>query len=405
MVRKISLFGYGKTMKSLGKILAPCAIYDDSFSTESTDFYGNLLLPPSAFKPAESSLEIISPGIPPHWDLAKKARNLTSEYDYFYANGAPFSIWISGTNGKTTTTEMTQTLLKSRGSVCGGNIGTPICELPRDAAIWTLETSSFTLHYTNRAAPNIYILLPITPDHLSWHGSFEAYQNAKLKPLLLMKCDSHAIIPEIYKDSTQTRAFQGKIYFYNSAESLAKIFGIKLESLPFKGAFLLDAALAMAGAKIASGETNYGALKTFRIGAHKIEEFRDKGGRIFVDDSKATNIDATLEALKIYAQKRILLILGGDNKGVSLEPLIAELTQYQVKVFAIGACEAHIVESCAKYGVACVACGILESAMKAIDKEMQDSDICLLSPACASLDQFSSYKERGERFKNLALKF
>ena len=207
----ISLFGYGQTMKVLSKILSPCNIYDEKFHNKSKDEFGNNLLPIEYFDSKDSSLEIISPGIPPTFALNKKARNLISEYDYFYPNNA-LNIWISGTNGKTTTTQMTQSLLSEFGSVCGGNIGIPLCNLDKNAKIWILETSSFTLHYTNKANPKIYALLPVTQDHISWHGSFENYVDAKLKPIKLMSKDSYAIIPSKYRD--KIKDFRGKIYLF-----------------------------------------------------------------------------------------------------------------------------------------------------------------------------------------------
>merc|ERR1711916_393510 len=110
-----------------------------------------------------------------------------------------FTIWISGTNGKTTTTQMIHHLLEEDGFYCGGNIGTPLAEISKEGKL-LLETSSFTLHYTNIVKPNIYILLPISDDHLSWHGTFEEYEQSKLKPLLMMDENDIAIIPAKYKD-------------------------------------------------------------------------------------------------------------------------------------------------------------------------------------------------------------
>ncbi|RAX54613.1 UDP-N-acetylmuramoyl-L-alanine--D-glutamate ligase [Helicobacter sp. 16-1353] len=399
----ISLFGYGKTMQSLGKILAPCNIYDDKFTTPSKDKYNNNLLPPNLFNADNSTLEIVSPGIPPQWELIQKAKNLISDYDYFYSKDSPFSVWISGTNGKTTTTQMAQMLLEDSGSLSGGNIGNPICELNKNAKMWILETSSFTLHYTNKAKPDIYALLPITPDHISWHGSFEEYTNAKLKPLRLMQEKSYAIIPDKYKDFPQIKDFKGTIYFYDSALELAKKFNIDINKIKFKGAFLLDSIMALSIAKIITNKIDYHKINSFRIDAHKIEEFFDAKGRLFVDDSKATNIDATLQALKIYSDKYIRLILGGDNKGVSLEPLIVELKRYKVKVFAIGKSTNHIIDLCRKYCILCEDSRDLKSALNAINKDFIDDGVCLLSPACASLDQFISYKQRGEFFKLYAL--
>lgn len=405
--KHINLLGFGKIMQELSKKIPPCDIYDDVFKDISSDNYGNKLLPSKeilkAKIPQNSTLSIISPGIPPYSFLAQNAPNIISEYDFF-SQIMPFSAWISGTNGKTTTTQMTALLLKNFGRDYGGNIGTPLCLLDSNAKIWILETSSFMLHYTNIAKPNIYALLPIAKDHISWHSDFKNYVDSKLKPLLMMDKDSIAIIPRIYEDSTQILAFKGKIYFYDDETSLANLFGIKIQKLRFKGAFLLDSILALAISSLFSGKIDYDLINSFTIDAHKIEEFFDRENRLFIDDSKATNISATLEALKIYKDKFIFLILGGDNKGVSLESLVKSLDSYNIKVFAIGACENHIKQLCDDFGVKCEVCGNLKNATFAIKNEFcNPNEICMLSPACASLDQFSSYKERGEMFKKYAL--
>ena len=410
---RVNLLGYGKIMQDLSKFLAQngihCDIYDDKFSEISQDSFGNRLLPSKEIanlsqSEIESTPSIISPGIPPFNILAKNAPNLISEYDFF-APIMPKSVWISGTNGKTTTTQMCALLLRDFGAQSGGNIGIPLCEMDCNAPLWVLETSSFMLHYTRFAKPDIYALLPITPDHISWHGDFESYINAKLKPLKMMDKNSSAIIPQIYAQSPQAKAFQGKLYLYDSAESLANLFGIDANLVHFKGAFLLDSAMALAICKLITDKIDYNLMNSFKIDAHKVEEFLDKKGRVFVDDSKATNISAVEEALKIYKDKFIFLILGGDNKGVSLAPLMQILQNYRVKIFAIGKSENHIKELCDKSGISCESCGDLQNAISKIKCEFIDTknQICLLSPACASLDQFKSYAERGEKFRQYAL--
>ncbi len=500
--KRVNLLGNGKIMSELGKILAPCDIYDDKFSEITYDSVGNRLMPskeilnvvaesnknnsslrdfakqnrgnpkdlqekqsnqlqgglPRRFCESarndkllttpqdkftlDSTLSIISPGIPPHSFLAQNAPNIISEYDLF-APVMSRSVWISGTNGKTTTTQMTTLLLRDLGAQSGGNIGTPLCNLdldsgesrdlgesdstdssdlrtdsresrkdshdskhnPTNSHLWILETSSFMLHYTNTAKPDIYALLPITADHISWHSDFESYVASKLKPLAMMDKNSSAIIPKIYADSPQAKAFKGKLYLYDSAESLANLFGINPQKLRFKGAFLLDSILSLAIAKLLTGKIDYDLMNSFQIDSHKIEEFFDAKNRLFVDDSKATNISAVEEALKIYKDKFIFLILGGDNKGVSLAPLVEILRHYRLKVFAIGACENHIKELCDESHIECEVCGDLQNAVAKIKAEFCDTQnqICLLSPACASLDQFKSYAERGDLFKKYAL--
>lgn len=410
---RVNLLGYGKIMQSLSDFLAQngihCDIYDDKFEKISCDSFGNRLLPSKEIanlpqSECESTLSIVSPGIPPHNILAKNAPNLISEYDFF-APIMPKSVWISGTNGKTTTTQMTTLLLRDFGAQSGGNIGTPLCEMDCNATLWVLETSSFMLHYTNLVKPDIYALLPIADDHISWHGDFESYVDSKLKPITMMSKNSSAIIPQIYIDSPQAKAFKGKLYLYDNAQSLANLFEIEANLVRFKGAFLLDSILSLAIAKLITGKIDYDLMNSFKIDAHKVEEFLDAQGRVFVDDSKATNISAVEEALKIYADKFIFLILGGDNKGVSLAPLARILANYHTKIFAIGACENHIKELCDESHLNCEVCGDLQNAVAKIKREFKDcaNQICLLSPACASLDQFKSYAKRGEAFKRFAL--
>lgn len=140
---RISIFGYGVTTTPLVSFLNnqghKLNIYDDKFETISTDGFGNALLPSNAFEPESSDIEILSPGIPPYHQLVQRAQNLISEYDYFdtllkkEAN-PPLSIWISGTNGKTTTTEMTTLLLEPYHAQSGGNIGTPLALLYQNKA-------------------------------------------------------------------------------------------------------------------------------------------------------------------------------------------------------------------------------------------------------------------------------
>ena len=258
---KKSLFGYGVTTKALAKFQikeGQWDIYDDHFDEPKSDEFGNNLLPPSFFDAAKSMIEIPSPGFPPTHNLVKKAKNLMSEYDYFFPKMPP-SIWISGTNGKTTTTQMTQFLLASCGSQMGGNVGTPLACLDINAKLWILETSSFTLHYTKKAYPHIYLLLPITPDHLSWHGSMSNYIEAKLKPLTMMGEGDVAMVPYKFKDFPTNAT----IIPYKDEEDLAKFCNIKIENIAFKSPFLLDSLLALSAQKIIFDNCNVLLLNKF----------------------------------------------------------------------------------------------------------------------------------------------
>lgn len=463
-----SLFGYGKTTQAIARILGAkfggFDIYDDSFMQRKSDEFGNTLLNPCEFKADESAFEIPSPSFPREHKLVKAAKNLISEYDFFY-DAMPKSIWISGTNGKTTTTQMTQHLLKEHGSQMGANVGVPLAELDANARIWVLETSSFTLHYTHSAKPEIYALLPITADHISWHGSFENYERDKLSVLERLKEGDIAILPKIQAQHKLAKGCKGQIIAYEDEFDLADKMRINTDKISFQTPFLMDAVLALSIEKILLDKTSYDKLNAFIIEPNKLEELLDARGRLWVNDTKATNIDAALAALKRYQNKKIHLIIGGDDKGVSLRPLFETMKALKIELYAIGTSAEKILALADEFGIKAHKCELLQNAVALIDKNfsapnlseyssvnlsknskknsansnhaktnsalnsanlnanltnskddlknanskekanhlnlanLNHDEVALLSPACASLDQFSSYAKRGEVFK------
>lgn len=400
-LKRLRILGKGKTAQAIKGLFPDAKMYDDENIDE--------------FDIDSNDLTVVSPGIPPSNYLVKNTKKPVSDYDLFLSSpvtrrSLPFSIWISGTNGKTTTTQMIHHLLKDKGSLCGGNIGMPLAnliyELDSDysssaSRLFVLETSSFTLHYTNTAKPNIYVLLPVSEDHISWHGNFKEYEASKLKPLAMMGKDDIAIIPSIYKDIKSDAV----IYTYESSDDLCKLFEIDKEDIRFNEPFLLDALLALSVQRLVSDEIDCEKINNFKVDAHKVEEFRDKKGNLWVDDSKATNIDATIWALKGYKDKKIFLILGGDDKGADLTPVFKELKKYDIKLYSIGKNSQKIEDISKEYDIFCKNCKFLSNAVDMIKKEQidQNSEVSILSPAAASLDQFNSYKHRGEEFKKLCL--
>ncbi len=401
---KPTLFGYGLTTKAIATSLGGgCKIYDDNAKQRYYDEENNEIIPSCEFDSSQSTLEVTTPSFPPSHPLIQKARHLISEYDYLLAPSStqkvPFTIWISGTNGKTTTTQMVTHLLATRGAMSGGNIGTPLALLDREAPIWVLESSSFTLHHTANVFPNIYLLLPITPDHLDWHGSTQAYEDAKLKPLLGMREGEMALIPKGLK-VPQTNAF---VVEYDSNEFLAHYFAIDASKINFRGAFLQDALLALAVTKVLFDEIDYEAINNFRVDAHRQEEIRDKEGRIWINDSKATNIDATIQAIATFDERLIHLILGGDDKGVELD-ILFEAMPKTIRLYAIGSNTQKLMTLAQKYELEAFACHTLDRAVDAIAQALTKEEIALLSPAAASKDQFKSYIDRGEQFRDLIKK-
>jgi UDP-N-acetylmuramoylalanine--D-glutamate ligase len=393
---KPTLFGYGLTTKAIAKKLGGgCTFFDDNCQETYTDENNNSIKPSKLFNPDESTLEVTTPSLPPKHQLIKKAKNLHSEYDYF-SNKMPFSIWISGTNGKTTTTQMLTHILEKRGAVSGGNIGTPLADLSTDAPIWVLESSSFTLHHTNIASPDIYLLLPITPDHLDWHVTPEQYEADKLKPLLTMKEGELALVPKGL-NLPKTNAY---VVEYDSDAFLCEYFSLDASKLDFKGAFLQDALLSLAITKVLFDETDYDLLNNFKRDAHRQEEFKDEQERLWVNDSKATNLDATTQAVKGYADKHIHLILGGDDKGAELTPLFEVMQTLNLTLYTIGANNDRLLALAKQHDIKAVSSQNIKNAIKNISKVHTRVSVALLSPAAASFDQFNSYKHRGETFIN-----
>lgn len=378
------VLGKGKTALAIQELYKDVKLYDDNDKNE--------------FDIESSEPTVVSPGIPPHNYLVQNTKNPISDYDLFL-DESQYTIWISGTNGKTTTTSMLYHLLKNDGFACGGNIGIPLAKISKEKKA-ILETSSFTLHYTSKVKPNIYILLPITEDHIYWHGTFGEYENAKLKPLTMMNENDIAIIPFKYKEF-QTAA---QVYTYENISDIANQFNIDISKIDFKEPFLQDAVLALAATKLYNQNINYELINSFIQDPHKLEEFKDKNKNIWVDDSKATNIDAVIQALRTYKEDSINLILGGDDKGVDLNPLFQEIVKYKVRIFAIGKNTQKLVELSHTYNIQCIDCFTLEVAIKNIITNPLfkiSTSINMLSPAAASLDQFNSYVHRGEEFKRI----
>jgi len=396
-MNKPTLFGYGLTTKAIAKKLGGgCTFFDDFVKEPYTDEEGNKLLPSHLFDPNNSTLEVTTPSLKPDHPLIKSAKNLLSEYDYF-AKEMPFSIWISGTNGKTTTTQMLTHLLEKRGALSGGNIGTPLAELSVDAPIWVLESSSFALHHTHIASPDVYLLLPITPDHLDWHKTAERYAADKLRPLLTMREGELALVPKGL-NLPKTDAY---VVEYDTNAFIADYFDLQPDKLRFKGAFLQDALLAMAVVKVLFDETDYRLMNAFILDAHRQEEFHDAQNRLWVNDSKATNLDAAIQAVKGYADRKMHLILGGDDKGVDMRPLFESVKPYDLTLYMIGANTQRLLTLSKEYAIDAVACKTMDLAIAEVSKVHTPEAVALLSPAAASFDQFTSYKHRGETFKTL----
>ncbi len=452
----INILGFGITNQSIVNLLnhnnIKCKIYDDKFIENNTDLNNEYYLFSSVDKflqngEYEYNLAIISPGIPPSLTYLRYFKKIISEYDFIYGFLPKlYSIWISGTNGKTTSTEMTSCML---GAKSGGNIGTPlanlfmqdlsnelisldnimnyednnvyeVCNFSESKVTWILETSSFTLHYTNFALPNLYILLPISQDHISWHGSYDEYILDKIKPLKLMNKSIspkkyYAIIPYYLKQCNVAKDVldnaKANILYYKDSKQLFDYLQCDyMYYETFKEPFRLDFMLSASGMKFAQIPFNIQNILQYKIGVCRMEE-RFYKNILFVNDSKATNPHAVLAALNTYKEYVIYIVLGGDAKGADISIIYPFIKEHNVKVFSIGVDGGSIANECSLNEIWVKDCVTLDVAMSEIHKQIsKDVDFnkdsknkvaVMLSPACASLDQYKSYKHRGEHFLEL----
>jgi len=381
----LRVLGKGKTAKAIKAIentlKEKVCLYDENDFNKNYDKNSN-------------DFTIVSPGIPPSNFMVKASKSIISDCDYFCKN-APLNVWVSGTNGKTTTVQMCEKLFSSHGVEVGGNIGTPLASMDKNAKLWVLELSSFTLHYTKSASPNIYILLPISEDHISWHGSFEAYQKAKLSPLEKMGEGDSVILPSKYL-AYPTSA---KKIPYENSDSLCEYFEIDKKRVHFCEPFLFDALLVLGLEKILFNTLSYDKINSFKLAPHRMEKLKDKQGRTWINDSKATNVSATLEALKPLKNEKLYLILGGDDKGADLNPLFELLKNYHVEIFAIGTNTKKLYSMAKILDIKCEACFELKNALEKINTKLDIHSLAILSPAASSLDQFSFFGKRGDDFK------
>ncbi|MEA2027978.1 MAG: cyanophycin synthetase, partial [Campylobacterota bacterium] len=230
-------------------------------------------------------------------------------------------------------------------------------------------------------------------------GDAKEYESSKLRPLLGMREGELALIPKGLS-VPPTNAF---VVEYDSNTFLEEYFDIDASKINFKGAFLQDALLALAISKVLFDEVDYEAMNAFRVDAHRQEEIVDAQGRTWINDSKATNIDATIQAIATFEDKPIYLILGGDDKGVELDELFEAMPSH-ITIYAIGSNTERLTKLSNKYSIKVVECNYLEVAVNTIGKSLKKDEVALLSPAAASKDQFSSYIQRGEKFREFISK-
>lgn len=376
----------------------------------------------------EQDLIVPSPGVPadePHLQAARaKGITIWSEIELAYRFLKGRLIGITGSNGKTTTASLVEHILKTAGmqSLLAGNIGTPLIgcvDDMKDDTFTVVELSSFQLELIETFRPNIGVFLNLTPDHLDRHHTMEAYGAAKARIFENQTGDDAAIVnaddaattpyapslPRVYWFSRKQRVAQGAyvrgdeiVFRQDGAEEVL----LKLEDIPLAGAHNVENVLAAAAtARLAGTPATAIAkgVKTFAGVEHRLEFVAEIGGVRFYNDSKATNVDATLKALDAFPG-RILIILGGKDKGSDYTVLQKPLREKAILALLIGAA-AEKIEKQISGSVALERAETLERAVEIASHAGQRGDVVLLAPACASFDQFQNYEHRGRVFKDL----
>jgi UDP-N-acetylmuramoylalanine--D-glutamate ligase len=347
-------------------------------------------------------LLVKSPGVPADAPLvtAARERELTvwSEVELGSRLLSNPILGVTGTNGKTTTSELLGAVFRAAGEsvAVAGNVGRPLTGL--DGAIaedaWIVcELSSFQLEDIEEFRPRVAVLLNLTPDHLDRHASLEDYRAAKLRIFENQTPDDVAVVP---------RGF-GEIPGSGRRVEFAADDVLPAEPLVPGEHNRENAAAATAAARAAgiSDEAIAEALREFEGVPHRLELVREVGGVRFVNDSKATNPEAAERALSAYPPG-IRLILGGSRKNSSYVRLAREAAARGVaKAYLIGEAADEIAEALAEAGVRFADSMSLDQAVRDAFADAESGEVVLLSPACASYDQFRDFEERGERFREL----
>jgi UDP-N-acetylmuramoylalanine--D-glutamate ligase len=339
-----------------------------------------------------AGLLVKSPGVPAEAPLVVAARGrgvpVWSEIELAFRLLPNPILGVTGTNGKTTTTEWLGYIL---GAPVAGNVGRALSELDGEVEpgqLVVVELSSFQLQDIHEFRPRIAVLLNLEPDHLDRHGSFEAYRDAKLRIFENQTEADKAVVPRDLDHEVRAQRIE-----FAADDPLPA-------DPSLRGMHNRENAAAATAAARAAGATDEQiarGLRDFRGVPHRLEPVAERGGVGYVNDSKATNVAATLRALAAYEDEPVRLILGGSRKDEDFAPLAAALGPNVRAVYVIG----ETADELARAIPDTIRAGDLATAVEQAATAAQPGEVVLLSPACASYDQFRDFEERGEEFKRL----
>jgi UDP-N-acetylmuramoylalanine--D-glutamate ligase len=365
---------------------------------------------------------IKSPGVPAQAPVVARARAqgmpVLGELELAWRLLPHEFIAVTGTNGKTTTTELIGHIHRQAKApvAVAGNVGTALSSLIgqiEQQATIVCETSSFQLEDTLAFAPEAAVLLNLTPDHMNRHGTMRAYTAAKLEIFARQSAEDLAVLPldsPIGEVGGQAR----RVSFGDGAGAdVAQRDGqlwwrdeplLSTGELRIRGEHNVHNAMAAAAVCLARGldpDAVRAGLRTFAGVPHRLEEVARRDGVLYVNDSKATNVASTLVALRAFPDVGIHLILGGQGKGQDFKPLRSAVEQSCRAVYLIGEDAPLIAEALAGINLPTHACATLKQALGVVAGAAIMGEVVLLSPGCASFDQFADFEARGERFREV----
>ncbi|HPK54690.1 MAG TPA: UDP-N-acetylmuramoyl-L-alanine--D-glutamate ligase [Smithellaceae bacterium] len=376
-----------------------------------------------------ADMVIPSPGVPPYNDIlaeaVRKKVPVMSEIELAYRFLKKPMIAVTGTNGKTTATSLLGEILAGAGKrvFVGGNIGNPLIEFAGTAQnedFVVAEISSFQLQWVEKFHPFIAILLNVTCDHVDYHGSFEAYRSIKALIFANQNAADYAILnAEDAEQKSMAPHIGAKIALFSSAKEIQRGMHLRGDDLIFKsfdgseemyprsmiklpGLHNVENIMAAVMAARFCGcgrESIVNAVAGFRGLPHRIEYAGEKKGVKFYDDSKGTNVGSVVRALDTFTEP-VILLLGGRDKDGDFDTLQPLLTKKTKKVILFGEARERIAAMIGPE-VPAEKRRTLREAVESAYQNAAEGDIVLLSPGCASFDEFKNYKERGDFFKNM----
>ncbi len=442
--QKVLVLGAGKSGLACAKLLGlkgfQVFISDKKSAKElSKPLPGNAALiseKEAVLKAGIFSFSVKSPGLPNSHPVLEALRKnkvpVKSEIETAFSFSKTANlIMITGTNGKTTTTALCELIMKetlkgkAKAYACG-NIGYPVSEAALKAGkddFLIAEVSSYQLEDSSNISPRACAILNITPDHIEHHGSFKAYVKAKEKifagqsgkDFCILNRNDKNLLSSAKKCKSQVlffsiKPFKGPGAFLSGEKLFFNIGGEKF-TIPkpafIKGLHNMENAMAAALCAISCGARPAAVKKAFAVFKgveHRIEFVRQINGVSYYNDSKATNVDSTLVALKALGKrKNIWLILGGRDKMAPYSPLVPLIKKYVKAVLTVGEA-APIIEKSLHKAAEIIPSGDIFKACDKIKDLSEPGDIALLSPACASYDQFENFEQRGKKFKEYVLR-